>query len=238
MQSRASFRTAHASQRRSGGGKPWASTVATMVRCTRSDPCARRRSARRRGALAVTAVALVCCITAPARAASSDRAIKACLLARMDPPPRLVVYGSSRAAKLEPSYLGSLLGTTVFNASVSSATAEDTWALAHLAHEQTGRRRREPSGWWTSNRCDRTASMQACSRSRRLHAPSRPRAVRFSRPLKWLAAELRRNAPSRRARLRSTLRMGSAHATSTTWRPPVDSRSAGGCGRRYGGDNH
>ncbi len=86
----------------------------------------------------MTAVALVCCITEPARAASSDRAIKACLLARMDTPPRLVVYGSSRAAKLEPSYLGSLLGTTVFNASVSSATAEDTWALAHLVHDQTG----------------------------------------------------------------------------------------------------
>ena len=136
-ESRTSSRCAHCSDRRSGGGKQWASTVATMVRCTRSDPRGRRRSARRRGALAVTAVALVCYITEPARAASSDRAINACLLARMDPPPRLVVYGSSRAAKLEPSYLGSLLGTTVSNASVSSATAEDTWALAHPVHEQT-----------------------------------------------------------------------------------------------------
>jgi hypothetical protein len=86
----------------------------------------------------LTVAALVCAVSAPAQAASSDRAIKACLLARMAPAPRLVVYGSSRAAKLEPSYLGSLLGETVFNASVSSATAEDAWAFAHLEHDQAG----------------------------------------------------------------------------------------------------
>jgi hypothetical protein len=92
----------------------------------------------RRGALAVAVAALVCSVSAPARAASSDRAIKACQIARMSPAPRLVVYGSSRAAKLEPSYLGSLLAETAFNASVSSGTAEDAWAFAHLAHDQAG----------------------------------------------------------------------------------------------------
>jgi hypothetical protein len=79
-------------------------------------------------------------VSATAEAASSDRAIKACLLARTTPAPRLVVYGSSRAAKLEPSYLGSLLGETAFNASVSSGTTDDTWAFAHLAHAQAGSR--------------------------------------------------------------------------------------------------
>lgn len=85
-------------------------------------------------------VVLLCPAGAPAQAASSDRAIKACLLTRRAPAPRLVVYGSSRAAKLEPSYLESLLGVPAFNASVSSATPEDTWAFAHLAHDEAGSR--------------------------------------------------------------------------------------------------
>ncbi len=82
------------------------------------------------------AIAWGSAVAAPVNAASSDRAIKACLLARSAPAPQLVIYGSSRAAKLEPSYLGSLLGERVFNASVSSATPEDAWAFAHLAHDQ------------------------------------------------------------------------------------------------------
>src|SRR5258705_4815762 len=99
-----------------------------------------RLGGARRGVLALTVVALVYSVSATAQAASSDRAIKVCLIARMAPGPRLVVYGSSRAAKLEPSYLGSLLRETAFNASVSSATAEATWAFAHLAHDQDGSR--------------------------------------------------------------------------------------------------
>ena len=81
-------------------------------------------------------MAFACSLAATAQAASSDRAIKACLLARQDPAPRLVIYGSSRAAKFEPAYLGSLLHEKAFNASVSSGTPEDVWAFAHLAHDQ------------------------------------------------------------------------------------------------------
>jgi hypothetical protein len=92
----------------------------------------------RRGALALAVAALVCTVSATATAASSDRAIKACLLTRTHPAPRLVVYGSSRAAKLEPSYLRSLLGETAFNASVSSGTPQVAWAFAHLEHDQAG----------------------------------------------------------------------------------------------------
>jgi hypothetical protein len=88
--------------------------------------------------LVVAVAAVVWSATATALAASSDRAIKACLLTRRAPPPTLVVYGSSRAAKLEPAYLGAMLGEPVFNASVSSATPEDVWAFAHLAHDQAG----------------------------------------------------------------------------------------------------
>ena len=96
----------------------------------------RDRAGARRAALAAAAIAWGCLAAAAAQAASSDRTIKACLLARRVPAPQVMVYGSSRAAKLEPSYLGSLLGERVFNASVSSATAEDTWAFAHLAHDE------------------------------------------------------------------------------------------------------
>jgi hypothetical protein len=92
----------------------------------------------RASAVALVGVAFACTTGLTAQAASSDRAIKACLLARTAPAPQLVVYGSSRAAKLEPAYLGSLLGETAFNASVSSGTPEDVWAFAHLAHDQAG----------------------------------------------------------------------------------------------------
>jgi len=94
----------------------------------------------RRAALVAAAIAWACAAAAAAHATSSDRTIKACLLARRVPAPQVVIYGSSRAAKLEPSYLGSLLGERAFNASVSSATAEDTWAFAHLAHDQAAPR--------------------------------------------------------------------------------------------------
>ena len=89
-------------------------------------------------ALVLTGLAFACSVAATAQAASSDRAIKACLLARRTPAPQLVVYGSSRAAKVEPAYLGSLLHETAFNASVSSGTPEDVWAFSHLAHDQAG----------------------------------------------------------------------------------------------------
>ena len=88
--------------------------------------------------VALAGVAFACSLGATAQAASSDRAIKACLLARRDPAPQLVIYGSSRAAKLEPAYLGSLLHETAFNASVSSGTPEDVWAFVHLARDQAG----------------------------------------------------------------------------------------------------
>ena len=99
-----------------------------------------RTEANRRAAglaIAVLACSLAGAVTG-ARAPSSDRAIKSCLLVRRSPQPQLVVYGSSRAAKLEPSFLGLQAGTTAFNASVSSATPEDVWAFAHLAHDQSG----------------------------------------------------------------------------------------------------
>jgi hypothetical protein len=103
-----------------------------------SDGVAPRTRRARRFAVFLAVAALAGASATLAQAASSDRAIKACLLARETPAPRLVIYGSSRAEKLEPSYLGSLLGEAAFNASVSSGTPDDAWAFAHLAHDQAG----------------------------------------------------------------------------------------------------
>jgi hypothetical protein len=66
----------------------------------------------------------------------SDRATKACLAERLTAPPQLVVYGSSRAMKIDPAYLSHLTGETSFNAAVSSATPADAWAFANFLHDR------------------------------------------------------------------------------------------------------
>jgi hypothetical protein len=65
----------------------------------------------------------------------SDRATKACLAERLHVAPQLVVYGSSRAMKVDPAYLSQLTGLTSFNAAVSSATPADAWAFANFLHD-------------------------------------------------------------------------------------------------------
>jgi hypothetical protein len=55
----------------------------------------------------------------------SDRATKACLAERLPVGPQLVVYGSSRAMKVDPAFVSRLTGLTSFNAAVSSATPAD-----------------------------------------------------------------------------------------------------------------
>ena len=66
----------------------------------------------------------------------SDRATKACLAERLAVPPQLVVYGSSRAMKVDPAYVSRLTGFTSFNAAVSSATPADAWAFANFLHDR------------------------------------------------------------------------------------------------------
>ncbi len=74
----------------------------------------------------------------PARAALSDRPIKVCLAERLPHAPKLVVLGSSRAEKVEPSFVRSLTGLSTFNASVSGGTPDDTWAYANFLHTLPG----------------------------------------------------------------------------------------------------
>ncbi|MDX6621760.1 MAG: hypothetical protein QOK36_4146 [Gaiellales bacterium] len=72
----------------------------------------------------------------------SDRATKACLAERLPMGPQLVVYGSSRAMKVDPSFVSRLTGLRTFNAAVSSATPADVWAFANFLHDRFPDQRR------------------------------------------------------------------------------------------------
>jgi hypothetical protein len=73
-----------------------------------------------------------------AHAALSDRPIKVCLAERLPRAPQLLVLGSSRAEKVEPSLVRHLTGLSTFNAAVSGGTPDDTWAYANFLHALPG----------------------------------------------------------------------------------------------------
>ncbi len=73
-----------------------------------------------------------------ATAILSDRPIKACLEQRLPHAPSLVILGSSRAEKVQPTYLQARTGLIGFNAAVSSAGPDDAWAFANLLHDRAG----------------------------------------------------------------------------------------------------
>jgi hypothetical protein len=58
------------------------------------------------------------------------------LAERLAVPPQLVVYGSSRAMKVDPAFVTRRTGLPAFNAAVSSATPEDAWAFANFIHDR------------------------------------------------------------------------------------------------------
>jgi hypothetical protein len=66
----------------------------------------------------------------------TDRPVKAALIARLEQPPQLVVFGSSRALKIDPAYLQQRLGQKGFNAAVSDGHPEDAWALLSYIHSR------------------------------------------------------------------------------------------------------
>jgi hypothetical protein len=66
----------------------------------------------------------------------SDRVTKACLAERLSRPPRLVVLGSSRSMKIQPSYVRKLTGSPTFNAGVSSGSPQDGWAFVNFLHDR------------------------------------------------------------------------------------------------------
>jgi hypothetical protein len=100
------------------------------------------------GALAVVAAgcgahAYAGLVSHPARpagalvASSTDgrtRTAKARLIDQLQRPPRVVIFGGSRAMRFDPAYIRRRTGLTGFNAAVTHAWPEDTWALLNLLH--------------------------------------------------------------------------------------------------------
>jgi hypothetical protein len=68
----------------------------------------------------------------------TDRSEKVTLIKRLDASPQLVVYGSSRAMKVEPSYLRRRTGLRAFNAAVSSGRPTDAFVFSRLLDERFG----------------------------------------------------------------------------------------------------
>jgi hypothetical protein len=65
----------------------------------------------------------------------SDHAERLKLIDHLRQPPQLVVLGSSRALKAEPSYLQQLTGLRGFNAAAANGKTEDGFAYANLFHD-------------------------------------------------------------------------------------------------------
>ena len=66
----------------------------------------------------------------------SDHAERLRLIDDLNEPPGLVVLGSSRALKAEPSYLQQLTGLSGFNAAAANGKTEDGFAYANLFHDR------------------------------------------------------------------------------------------------------
>jgi hypothetical protein len=65
-----------------------------------------------------------------------DSSAKVELLEALDRPPQVVVLGSSRAMRIEPSYIREKTGWRGFNAAVRSGTPLDAWAFANFIHDR------------------------------------------------------------------------------------------------------
>jgi hypothetical protein len=66
----------------------------------------------------------------------ADRQIKADLVAALPEVPQVVIFGSSRAWKLNPEFIRAQTGLVTFNASVSGGRPADAWAFANLIHDR------------------------------------------------------------------------------------------------------
>lgn len=59
----------------------------------------------------------------------SDRTYKLDLIAAMDTPPRLLIFGGSRAQRFDPQYFEEVTGLVTFNAAFSNGRPSDAWAI-------------------------------------------------------------------------------------------------------------
>ena len=62
------------------------------------------------------------------------RVAKARLIEQLKAPPQVVIFGGSRVLRDNPAYIRRRTGLTAFNAAVTHARPEDTWALLNLLH--------------------------------------------------------------------------------------------------------
>jgi hypothetical protein len=69
----------------------------------------------------------------------TDRSAKVQLAQHLKQPPRIIVLGSSRAMKVQPSYLTRLTGLPAFNAAVSSGRPVDAYVFAEYLHQRSPR---------------------------------------------------------------------------------------------------
>ena len=67
---------------------------------------------------------------------TSDRTVKADKIEQLKEPPELVVLGSSRSMRFEPSYLEEKTGLKTFNAGVNGiGGTADAWAMSQFIHD-------------------------------------------------------------------------------------------------------
>ena len=67
---------------------------------------------------------------------TSDRTVKADQIEQLKEPPELVVLGSSRSMRYEPSYLEEKTGLSTFNAGVNGiGGTADAWAMSQFIHD-------------------------------------------------------------------------------------------------------
>ena len=66
----------------------------------------------------------------------TDREIKADLVKDLREPPEILVFGSSRAWKLDPGFILRKTGRSAFNAGVSGGKTPDAWAFTNLMHDR------------------------------------------------------------------------------------------------------
>ena len=98
---------------------------------------------------------------------TSDRTIKADRIEALKQPPQLVVLGSSRSMRYEPSYLEKKTGLRTFNAGVNGiGGTADAWAMTNSSTRCGRTRIPTTSGWWTSSPSCRSRSRRAPPTSR------------------------------------------------------------------------
>lgn len=70
----------------------------------------------------------------------TDRTVKLRLLRQATEPPRILIFGGSRATRIEPAYFRRLTGRTAFNLAFQNGRPEDAWAFVnHLRRTRPGK---------------------------------------------------------------------------------------------------